>query len=103
MAQRNHIRVMIKDDPPLVALRRFFTMLHFICRPGIRYDRTHAHLRRLRPSIYPVNVAILLYAIVWNLAMSPVTLLARHRAGRRIRAARQRLAAVPPAGRGDVL
>ena len=103
MAQRNHIRVMIKADLPRVALQRFITMIHFICRPGIRYDHTHAHLRRLRPSIYPINVAILLYAILWNLVMSPVTLLARHRDGRRIRAARQQLAALQPVGQGDAL
>ena len=94
MAQRNHIRVMIKDDPPLVALRRLFTMVHFICRPGIRYDHSHAHLRRLRPSIYPVNVAILLYAAAWNVVRLPFTLAARRREGERIRAARQSLAAL---------
>jgi GT2 family glycosyltransferase len=103
MAQRNHIRVMIKADLPRVALRRFFDMAYFICRPGIPYDHTHAHLRRLRPSIYPVNVAILLYAIAWNLVMSPVTLLARYRDGRRIHVARQRLAALQSAGHGDEL
>jgi GT2 family glycosyltransferase len=103
MAQRNHIRVMIKDDPPLMALRRLFTMVHFICRPGIRYDHSHAHLRRLRPSIYPVNVGILFYAVLWNLVMSPVTLLARHRDRRRIHAARQRLAALQPVDQGDPL
>ena len=103
MAQRNHIRVMIKADLPRVALQRFTTMIHFVCRPGIRYDHTHAHLRRLRPSIYPVNVAILLYAILWNLVMSPVTLLARHRDRRRIHAARQRLAALQPVDQGDTL
>ena len=103
LAQRNHIRVMIKADLPRVALRRFFSMVHFICRPGIRYDRSHAHLRRLRPSIYPVNVAIFLYAIAWNLVMLPITLVARYRDEQRIRAARQRLVALPAAGRGDAV
>jgi GT2 family glycosyltransferase len=94
LAQRNHIRVMIKDDPPRVALRRFRDMAVFICWPGVQYDCSHAHLRRLRPSVYPVNVAILLYAILWNILALPATLLARHRDDQRIQKARQRLAAL---------
>lgn len=101
LAQRNHIRVMIKDDLPRVALRRFLGMVHFICRPGLKYDHSHAHMRRLRPSTYPVNVAILLYAIAWNVAMSPLTLLARRRDEQRIRAARRRLAALQSPDWGD--
>ncbi len=92
LAQRNHIRVMIKADSFRVAVRRFRDMVIFICWPGVRYDHSHAHLRRLRPSVYPINVAILLYAIVWNLAMLPATLIARHRDEQRIGKARQRLA-----------
>ena len=91
LAQRNHIRVMVKDDPPLVAVRRFLSMVHFICWPGISYDRTHAHLRRLRPAGYWVNVAILSYAVAWNLVMLPATLIARCHDRRRIRTARRRL------------
>lgn len=94
LAQRNHIRVMLKDDPPRVALRRFRDMAIFICWPGIQYDHSHAHLRRLRPSVYPVNVAILLYAVLWNLAALPATLLARYHDEQRIRQVRQRLAAL---------
>jgi len=92
LAQRNHIRVMIKDDPPREALRRFRDMVIFICWPGVQYDTSHAHLRRLRPSRYPVNVSILLYAILWNAIALPATLLARYRETRRIRWARQQLA-----------
>jgi len=101
LAQRNHIRVMIKDDPPRMALRRFRDMALFICWPGIQYDRSHAHLRRLRPSVYPVNVAILLYAILWNLVALPATLLARYHDERRIRQARQRLATLQIQSRGE--
>jgi len=92
LAQRNHIRVMAKNDSPGVALRRFRDMVIFICWPGLRYDRSHAHLRRLRPSIYPVNVLILLYAILWNVLALPATLLARCRDEKRVRAARWHLA-----------
>ena len=94
LAQRNHIRVMIKADPFRLAWRRFRAMVVFVCWPGIQYDRSHAHLRRLRPSAYPVNVAILLYAILWNVLALPATLLARCRDGQRIRRARRRLAAL---------
>ncbi len=94
LAQRNHIRVMIKADPIRVALRRFHSMVVFVCWPGIKYYRSHAHLRRLRPSVYPVNVAILLYAILWNLLALPATLLARYRDEQLIRRARQRLDAL---------
>jgi len=94
LAQRNHIRVMIKADPLRVAWRRFCAMVVFICWPGVEYDRSHAHLRRLRPSAYLVNVAILLYAVLWNVLALPATLLARCRDERRIRRARQRLAAL---------
>lgn len=93
LAQRNHIRGAIKNDPPRLALRRLRDMAVFIAWPGVQYDRRHAHLRRLRPFIYPFNVAILLYAMLWNLVMLPATLLARRRDGQRIRQARQRLAA----------
>ncbi len=93
LAQRNHVRGAIKGDPPRVALRRLRDMAVFICWPGVQYDRRHAHLRRLRPSVYPLNVAILLYAMLWNLVMLPATLLARRRDGQRIRLARQRLVA----------
>jgi GT2 family glycosyltransferase len=92
LAQRNHIRVMIKDDPPGVALRRFRDMVVFICWPGVQYDRSHAHLRRLRPSVYPVNVAVLMYSILWNLVMLADTLLARYQDEKYIRATRRRLA-----------
>jgi GT2 family glycosyltransferase len=92
LAQRNHVRVMLKNDPPAVAGRRFRDMAVFICWPGVQYDCTHAHLRRLRPSLYPINVAILLYAVLWNLIALPATLLARYRDEQRIRQARQRLA-----------
>ncbi len=101
LAHRNHIRVMIKADPFRVALRRFRGMVVFICWPGIEYDRSHAHLRRLRPSAYPVNVAILLYAILWNMLALPATLLARYRDERRIRQARQRLAALQSPRKDD--
>ena len=103
LAQRNHIRVMIKADPIRVALRRFRDMVVFICWPGVKYDRSHAHLRRLRPSVYPVNVAILLYAILWNILALPATLLARYRDEQRIRRARQRLAALQSPCKGDGL
>jgi hypothetical protein len=85
---------MIKADFPSVALRRLRDMVTFICWPGVEYDHSHAHLRRLRPSVYPVNVVILLYAILWNVLALPSTLLARYRDEQRIRRARQRLAAV---------
>jgi GT2 family glycosyltransferase len=101
LAQRNHVRGMIKSDPPRAALRRLRDMVVFICWPGVEYDRSHAHLRRLRPSIYPVNVGILLYAVLWNLVMLPATLLARRRDERRVRQARRRLAARQPPGRED--
>jgi len=101
LAQRNHIRVMIKADTFRVGLRRFRDMVVFVCWPGVEYDRSHAHLRRLRPSLYPVNVAILLYAILWNVLALPATLLARCRDERRIRQARRRLAALRSSHEGD--
>lgn len=101
LAQRNHVRGMIKGDPPRVALRRFRDMAVFICWPGVEYDRSHAHLRRLRPSVYPVNVSILLYAVLWNLVMLPATLLARRRDEQRVRLARRRLAALQTPGGED--
>jgi GT2 family glycosyltransferase len=91
LAQRNHIRVMIKNDSPRVALRRFRDMVVFICWPHVQYDHSHAHLRRLRPSIYPVNVGILSYALLWNLLALPASLLARYHDEQRIRVARERL------------
>jgi len=103
LAQRNHIRVMIKSDPLRVALRRFRDMATFICWPGVEYDRSHAHLRRLRPSAYPVNVAILLYAVLWNILALPATLLARYRDEQRVRQARRRLAALPSLRQDDAL
>ncbi|MDY6878314.1 MAG: glycosyltransferase family 2 protein [Chloroflexota bacterium] len=98
LAQRNHIRVMIKADLPRVALRRFRDMVMFICWPGVQYDHNLAHLRRLRPSVYPINTFILLYAIVWNLVMLPTTLIARHRDEQSIRKTHQRLAALQTQG-----
>ena len=91
LAQRNHIRAMVKNDSLRVALSRFRDMVIFVCWPGVQYDHNHAHLRRLRPSIYPVNVLILLAAIAWNLLTLPATLLARRSDEKRIRAARRRL------------
>ena len=101
LAQRNQIRVMIKNDAPRVALGRLRDMVVFVCWPGIAYDHSHAHLRRLRPSVYPLNVLILLYAMFWNLLMLPATLLARRRDERRIRVARQRLAGLRAPAQGD--
>jgi hypothetical protein len=66
-------------------------MAIFICWPGVQYDHSHAHLRRLRPSVYPVNVLILLAAIAWNLLALPATLLARRSDEKLVRAARRRL------------
>jgi GT2 family glycosyltransferase len=100
LAQRNHIRVMIKNDSPRVALRRFRNMAIFVCWPGVQYDRHHAHLRRLRPSIYLVNVLILLYAILWNLLNLPLTLLARRSDEKCVRAARRRLSELQAHHRG---
>jgi GT2 family glycosyltransferase len=102
LAQKNLIRVMIKDDSLGVALRRFRDMAVFVCWPGVQYDRSHAHLRRLRPSVYPVNAAILFYAILWNLLMLPLTLLDRCRDERRIRKTRRRLAALQVRGKDDI-
>jgi GT2 family glycosyltransferase len=93
LAQRNSIRVMIKNDSLCLGLRRFYAMAVFVCWPGVQWDRSHAHLRRLRPAAYPLNVAILLYAILWNLLALPATLAARARDERRVRRARRRLAA----------
>lgn len=102
LAQRNHVRVMLKNDTPRMALRRLLGMAQFVCSPGIEYDRTHAHQRRLRPSVYPVNVAILLYAVLWNLAILPATLLARYHDEQRIQVARQRLMALQASSRGNM-
>jgi len=93
LAQRNHVRVILKNDAPRVIFRRLRDVLVFICWPRVEYDRSHAHLRRLRPASYPVNVAILAYALLWNLLALPATLLARYRDGQRIRTARRQLAA----------
>lgn len=89
LAQRNSIREMIKNESWGMALRRFSAMVRFICHSDPAYDRTLADLRRLRPSIYPVNVAILTYAIVWNAVMLPGTLRSRLRDERRVQEARR--------------
>jgi hypothetical protein len=55
-----------------------------------------SHLARLRPSVWPVNAALLVLAVVWNALMLPATLAARRRDYRRVARVRPRVSALPP-------
>ncbi len=90
MALRNNIRCMLKNDTPRSIWRQIVWLFKFVCPPRLEYDVRIPHFRRLRPSNFVVNNAVLLYALLWNLLLLPVTLRARYRDGRRIAQARKR-------------
>jgi len=90
LAMRNNIRCMLKNDSPASIWRQLNWMVRFVCRPGITFDTRIPHFRRLRPSNFVVNTAILMYAFVWNLIHLPATLETRREDARRIAQARRR-------------
>jgi len=92
LAMRHNIRNMIKNETPREAWRQFRWVASFTCRPGVHFDPNIPHFRRLRPSCLPVNWALFVYAVLWNLLQLPVTLRARRRDERRIAQARRRWA-----------
>jgi GT2 family glycosyltransferase len=95
LALRNNIRCMIKNDTPRSIAHQIVWLIRFVCPPRLEYDIRIPHFRRLRPSNFAVNNAILLYALLHNLLFLPATLWARHQDERRIAQARQRWARVP--------
>ncbi|MDY6878311.1 MAG: glycosyltransferase family 2 protein [Chloroflexota bacterium] len=97
MALRNNIRCMIKNDTLGSIWRQTVWLFKFVCPPRLEYDIRIPHFRRLRPSNFAVNNAILLYALVWNLLFLPATLWARYRDGRRTAQARKRWKRLPEA------
>jgi GT2 family glycosyltransferase len=95
MAMRNDIRCIVKNEPPPVRRARLAWLTRFVCTPRVEYDRSLSHFRRLRPSTWPVNVALLAGAFLWNLVFLPQTWSARHRDYARVAAARARVTALP--------
>lgn len=96
LAMRNDIRGILKGESPARAAARLGWLLSFVLRPRAAYDRGLSHYRRLRPSSWPVNAALLACAIAWNLVWLPQTLLARRRDDERARRAWPRVAGLPP-------
>jgi len=90
LAMRNNIRVLLKNETHREAWRQFKWMVRFVCFPCVSFNRNIPHFRRLRPSSFVVNSAILAYAMLWNLIHLPVTLRARRQAEVRIVQAQQR-------------
>jgi len=90
LALRNNIRCMVKNDTPRSIWRQIVWLFKFVCPPRLEYDVRIPHFRRLRPSNFIVNTAILLYALLWNILFLPATLWARYRDERRIAQVRKR-------------
>lgn len=78
------IRKMLKNETLHEAWRQFKWLVRFVCSPKIEFDERIPHFRRLRPSNFVVNIAVLMYAVLWNVAHLPGTLRARRQAERRI-------------------
>jgi hypothetical protein len=97
LALRNNVRCMIKNDTPRSIARQILWLFRFVCPPRLEYDVRIPHFRRLRPSNFMVNNAILLYTLLWNFLFLPVTLWARYQDGRRIVQARKRWHRIPGA------
>ena len=90
LAMRHNIRNMLKNETPAEMWRQLKWMIHFVCPPHVQFDERIPHFRRLRPSNFVVNNAILLYAVLWNVLFLPLTLRARYQDGRRVAQARKR-------------
>jgi GT2 family glycosyltransferase len=84
LALRNNIRCMIKNETPRSIARQLLWLFRFVCPSRLEYDERIPHFRRLRPSNFLVNNAILLYALLWNLLFLPATLWARRQDDQRI-------------------
>jgi GT2 family glycosyltransferase len=95
LALRNNVRCMIKNDTPRSSVRQLVWLFRFVCPPRVEYDVRIPHFRRLRPSNFVVNTAILLYALAWNTLFLPVTLWTRFQDERRIAQARKRWDQIP--------
>lgn len=90
LAMRHNIRNMLKNETPRDTWRQLKWMIRFVCLPRVPFDSRIPHFRRLRPSNFVVNSAILIYAVLWNVIFFPATLRARRRAEQRIAQAQQR-------------
>jgi GT2 family glycosyltransferase len=90
LAMRNNIRCMLKNDTRDSVWRQVKWLIRFVCPPRRQFDERIPHFRRLRPSNFVVNSAILAYAFLWNFLFLPATLRARHEAEQRIVQAQQR-------------
>lgn len=96
LAVRNDIRSILKNESGAARRARLTWLLRFVARPRSDHDPGLSHFQRLRPSIWPVNVAILGYALLWNLVFLPQTLAARQRDYARVRRVRDRVTALAP-------
>lgn len=96
LAMRNNIRCMLKNDTRDSVWRQIVWLIRFVCPPHLTYDARIPHFRRLRPSNFLVNSAILAYALLWNLLFFPVTLRARREAEQRITQTRRRWQSLEP-------
>jgi GT2 family glycosyltransferase len=90
LAMRNNIRCMLKNDMRDEVWRQIEWLVHFVCPPRVEFDERIPHFRRLRPSNFIVNSAILAYALLWNLVFLPATLRVRRESEQRIIRAQQR-------------
>ena len=88
---RNNLRLSLKHDGPRGMAHQLIRHFAKGCLPFVKIDRTDPAARRLRPSNIVVNLAILLYAILWNVWHLPATLRRRREDLRRAEAARRRL------------
>jgi GT2 family glycosyltransferase len=95
LAMRHNIRNMLKNETVDEICRQLVWLIRFVCQPHVSFDERIPHFRRLRPSNFVVNSAILLYALLWNVLFLPRTLWARYRAERRVAEARKRWNPVP--------
>jgi len=91
LAMRNNVRFLLKNESLREITRQAWWLIRFVCRPHQPFDPDIPHLRRLRPSSYAVNVAILSCAFLWNIVFLPITLWKRWQDGQKIKVARQRL------------
>ena len=96
LAVRNDIRSILKNESGAARRARLTWLLRFVARPRSDHDPGLSHFQRLRPSIWPVNVAILGYGLLWNLVFLPQTLAARQRDYARVRLVRDRVTALAP-------